>query len=122
MFFQRRALNATSPAHSLVATDIAARGVHVAEVGRGGDVTYHGPGQIVGYPIVSLDAHRDLHAYLRFLEDVLIAAVGRSRRARRMVCRACRTASVVTAQVLTITASRACCPIILMKARGLSRW
>lgn len=44
---------------------------------RGGDITYHGPGQLVVYPIVSLDARRDLHAYLRFLEDVLIATVGR---------------------------------------------
>ena len=44
---------------------------------RGGDITYHGPGQLVVYPIVSLDGRRDLHAYLRFLEDVLIATVGR---------------------------------------------
>jgi lipoyl(octanoyl) transferase len=50
-------------------------GVAVARTNRGGDITYHGPGQIVGYPIVSLDARRDLHGYLRFLEDVLIAAL-----------------------------------------------
>lgn len=43
---------------------------------RGGDITYHGPGQLVGYPIVSLAARKDLHAYLRFLEQVLINAVG----------------------------------------------
>jgi len=52
---------------------LAKAGIEVAETNRGGDITYHGPGQLVGYPIVSLDMHRDLHAYLRFLEDVLIA-------------------------------------------------
>ncbi len=53
----------------------ARAGVALARTNRGGDITYHGPGQIVGYPIVSLDAHRDLHGYLRFLEEVLIAAL-----------------------------------------------
>jgi lipoyl(octanoyl) transferase len=52
-------------------------GVSFHETTRGGDITYHGPGQLVAYPIVSLDARRDLHAYLRFLEDVLIATVAR---------------------------------------------
>ena len=48
------------------------------EVERGGDVTFHGPGQLVGYPIVDLGGHRrDLHWYLRRLEDVVIAAVER---------------------------------------------
>lgn len=51
-------------------------GVEVVKTNRGGDITYHGPGQIVGYPIVSLVPRKDLHAYLRFLEDVLIASVG----------------------------------------------
>lgn len=51
-------------------------GVEVVKTNRGGDITYHGPGQIVGYPIVSLDGRRDLHAYLRFLEQVLINSVG----------------------------------------------
>lgn len=51
-------------------------GVGVAKTNRGGDITYHGPGQIVGYPIVSLAARQDLHAYLRFLEQVLIASLG----------------------------------------------
>jgi lipoyl(octanoyl) transferase len=48
----------------------------VVKSNRGGDITYHGPGQIVGYPIVSLATRRDLHAYLRFLEQVLIDALG----------------------------------------------
>lgn len=49
------------------------RGVELFEVERGGDVTFHGPGQLVGYPIVDLKQHRqDLHWYLRKLEEVLI--------------------------------------------------
>ena len=55
---------------------LAAAGVEVVTTNRGGDITYHGPGQIVGYPIVSLDRRRDLHAYLRFLEQVVINSVG----------------------------------------------
>jgi lipoate-protein ligase B len=52
------------------------RGVEVFEIERGGDVTYHGPGQLVGYPIIDLQQHRpDLHWYLRRLEDVLIDAL-----------------------------------------------
>ena len=50
-------------------------GVEVVKTNRGGDITYHGPGQLVGYPIVSLDRRKDLHAYLRFLEQVLINVV-----------------------------------------------
>ena len=53
----------------------ARRGIGLEQTGRGGDITYHGPGQIVGYPIVSLAQSRDLHAYLRFLEQVLIDAL-----------------------------------------------
>ena len=57
-------------------TRLAAEGIELAPTNRGGDITYHGPGQLVGYPIVSLAARKDLHAYLRFLEQVLINAVG----------------------------------------------
>ena len=54
------------------------RGITVVDVERGGDVTYHGPGQLVGYPILDLRRHReDLHWYLRRLEESLILALGR---------------------------------------------
>jgi len=56
--------------------EVARRGIEVVETNRGGDITYHGPGQVVGYPVVSLAARKDLHAYLRFLEQVLINALG----------------------------------------------
>jgi lipoyl(octanoyl) transferase len=56
---------------------LRALGIELFEVGRGGDVTYHAPGQLVGYPIIDLDVpgRRDVHAHLRSLEAGLIDAL-----------------------------------------------
>jgi lipoate-protein ligase B len=65
-------------AHMLASPEyLAQRGVQRFEVERGGDVTFHGPGQLVGYPIIDLKQHRrDLHWYLRQVEQFLIDALG----------------------------------------------
>jgi lipoate-protein ligase B len=68
----------TQPAHLKVGpAELQARGIELFEVARGGDVTYHAPGQLVGYPILDLDAsgRRDVHAHLRNLELGLIEAL-----------------------------------------------
>ena len=57
-------------------TLLAARGVERFEIERGGDATFHGPGQLVGYPIIDLKQHtQDLHWYLRQVEESLIVAL-----------------------------------------------
>ena len=66
--------SSSDPSHVLASPDQrAGLGIEVFEAGRGGDVTYHGPGQLIGYPIVALEEGRhDLHRYLRDLEGALI--------------------------------------------------
>jgi lipoyl(octanoyl) transferase len=71
-------LGRSSKAQHLVATPdmLAQRGVELFEAERGGDVTFHGPGQLVGYPIVNLRGHKqDLHWYLRQVEAMLMRAL-----------------------------------------------
>ncbi len=57
-------------------TDLLAQGITVERVDRGGEITFHGPGQLVGYPVLDLRWHgQDLHQYLRDLEEVIIQTV-----------------------------------------------
>jgi lipoyl(octanoyl) transferase len=66
----------TRPEHVAPREFLEARGVELYSVERGGDVTFHGPGQLVGYPIFDLTEHRrDLHWFLRTLEEALIVAL-----------------------------------------------
>lgn len=74
-------------AHLLVnREELAKRGIHFEAVSRGGDITYHGPGQLVGYPIVDLGSiNRDIYSFLRNLEETIILALGNfGLRARRI--------------------------------------
>jgi lipoate-protein ligase B len=68
----------TKSGNLLLSSDaLAKRGIELFDVERGGDVTFHGPGQLVGYPIIDLKRHKeDLHWYLRQVEQVLIDALG----------------------------------------------
>lgn len=71
-------LGRTAKGANLIASAefLASQGVELFEVERGGDITFHGPGQLVGYPIIDLKRHRkDLHWYLRRVEHALIEAV-----------------------------------------------
>ncbi len=67
----------TKPGHLVAsAAQLQARGVELFEVERGGDVTFHGPGQLVGYPVIDLKGHRrDLHWYLRQVEESIIRSM-----------------------------------------------
>src|SRR5687768_13211219 len=71
-------LGRSTKSHNMLCSPalLASRGVELHEVERGGDVTFHGPGQLVGYPIIDLKRHKqDLHWYLRQVEEALIAGL-----------------------------------------------
>lgn len=68
-------LGKTADKNNLIGSDdyLKEKGISVFDIDRGGDITYHGPGQIVGYPIIHLDNwKKDTHLYLRNLEEVII--------------------------------------------------
>jgi lipoyl(octanoyl) transferase len=68
--------NATGSAILADADTITRRGVEIVETDRGGDVTFHGPGQLVGYPIIALeDGRKDIRRYVHDLEEVLLRAL-----------------------------------------------
>ncbi|MFC4777484.1 lipoyl(octanoyl) transferase LipB [Paenibacillus sp. GCM10023252] len=66
------------PEHLLLSEDeLRDKGISLYQIDRGGDITYHGPGQLVGYPLLYLDSvGLDLHGYLRSLEQVIINWLG----------------------------------------------
>lgn len=91
--------------HVLASEDILARtGIELYESDRGGDVTYHGPGQLVGYPILDLKAwKRDVHAYFYGVEQALIDALAQFRiRAERVAEKGCEGVWVAGAKVAAI--------------------
>jgi lipoyl(octanoyl) transferase len=67
-----------NPENLLVSEQVLSdRGASFYRINRGGDITYHGPGQVVGYPILDLDNFfTDIHKYLRFLEEMVIRTLG----------------------------------------------
>ena len=100
----------TSRSHILAPDSrLAELGIEVHETGRGGDVTYHGPGQIVGYPILDLRPDRcDVHRYVRDLEEVLI--------------RACADNSIVAARVAGLSGAWVGAEKIGAIGVRISRW